>query len=1418
MFKEITNRDAWSTIRGFVYQVDITMLRWLNLAEDETLELEKGEDIDIIKNSLESDDNSRILEQIKYREGTVSLNTELALELLFNFFLHQQNNPGQKLLFRFVSNAGYNIERPALFPKGKTGISVWQELYNDENAISDDKRLQIIQKHFLTKINKKLTAPSNTEENDKELQQKWIDFKALVENQIALLQFIKNFEWSLESPESTKVSTNVKELIATSPHFPVRIDSELLYPRLFLYVFRLLTNSATKSLNIADLKEQSKLLPLNTEDAAAFQLVSGLLNHLEERVSGIETTVATSIKKIDALTQDVHSIKSSDAVFEVRLRNLSSTPPAVLRNGSVRKDKTAEILASFDNTPWINFQGINGTGKTQLAVLTSKLFENIHWIELREYNNSLEKSTLLVEALLSEISGIPLIIDRDKWITSVLEKLPPKTIIVINDLPQISSNSLLNELLIQLGTNIEKKQISLLTTSNYKIPTSLLGSLPQNSFKEYYDFSLKDDEIKEILINNDATEGILKFVSLFASVSHRNPRVLLAIINRLKIMNWGTDSSEVFEVLFNKEFSAEILKDAQSSITHFITDSHMRELLYRLTLIHYDYTFDVIQAVSDVGEKVVSPYEKLQGIANIWIEETGAIYKTSPIIHDLGIANLNIETTKSVYSALAHSILEKKNVNVITASRIITAFIKGEDFNAACIILLNVLRSAQTDDAAKNLYEWGYLDYWSVSKLPDSMANILKTQLTVEQIRLQKIIQKDTKIYTNRVHKFTLETNDLSEKILIHTILLGTGTLENPQDFMTSAKYVLENASNLPDFIKAAITPELLEGFLWMPIQQLSEEEDFQFWFELVEIFEKQTGLNYFKNEMAEVGVSVLVNNIVKNEKQNTQFEPTRLAKRLDDLIIYFQDKNFEIFTAIILKERIALEFQINNRVALSEEMTIEWSEKFTSSEAKYLLYENLGKLYFNDNHNPKNIIWLENAIKYNCENNATFVDTLVYGAASVSDSNSGKAVSYMERAVELMKKTSWSSDLDIIQMISELGISYWKNGEFEKSYKTFNDAMTRLQATKSASFGAEWIRILSWMAHTLGYISAEVSKDKVPLYFTNGADYTKPYQGIFVFNTKDLSDLYTSNKDILMLAQMAIFSEGIGDIEGAYKWSLRAFDEARKTGDQSLIMMVSIACSQYSLIVFKIQEHFEFALQFHAISAHLNGTPEEKYATASKLSYEDLVANKPSKEWDSAEETLFSLSIIPMLIMVLNTYNSSTSGKSHSCELLNLIKNYGEEASDKSLWQNAFELMSKILENKITPDALIKEANLYGEINNKNFQTICILGYIFIEKNNTNCLLQIINVFPHLTKILSNQPAILRNILVPFVKFYVCESVKETYVGSKKELDEIIEEIHTAGSATRNAVQKLLHPAVEICELKVTGDRNEWLFQYKEI
>ena len=70
----VTNprRDASPTIAGFVFQVNVTILRWLELQDGEHLELECGEDVDTVKNGPASGIavETRLLEQIKARSGS----------------------------------------------------------------------------------------------------------------------------------------------------------------------------------------------------------------------------------------------------------------------------------------------------------------------------------------------------------------------------------------------------------------------------------------------------------------------------------------------------------------------------------------------------------------------------------------------------------------------------------------------------------------------------------------------------------------------------------------------------------------------------------------------------------------------------------------------------------------------------------------------------------------------------------------------------------------------------------------------------------------------------------------------------------------------------------------------------------------------------------------------------------------------------------------------------------------------------------------------------------------------------------------------------------------------------------------------------------------------------------------------------
>src|SRR5947209_7075450 len=97
MFHPPRDRSADDSIRGYLYQIDRTVWRWLHLPTTQCLELERGEDIDMVGQLVRDDEaqvtESRLLEQIKLRAQSVTLRSRCALECLANFHDHCQANP-----------------------------------------------------------------------------------------------------------------------------------------------------------------------------------------------------------------------------------------------------------------------------------------------------------------------------------------------------------------------------------------------------------------------------------------------------------------------------------------------------------------------------------------------------------------------------------------------------------------------------------------------------------------------------------------------------------------------------------------------------------------------------------------------------------------------------------------------------------------------------------------------------------------------------------------------------------------------------------------------------------------------------------------------------------------------------------------------------------------------------------------------------------------------------------------------------------------------------------------------------------------------------------------------------------------------------------------------------------------------------
>jgi len=1424
MFTEIKNRDAWGTIRGFVYQVDLTILRWINLRDNEILELERGEDIDIVTNDFEQQEISRELEQIKYRDNNISLNQVLILDILLNFVIHRKNNPAQKIYFRFVSNTNYCKERPALFLDGKSGVEVWKELSGFNQILEDDSRLVIIKKHLQKKIEENLIDDSKIiPDEKKEAQESWKYFLEFIENNSNLIQLIKDFEWSLVNDDYDDISKSIKSKLIDLNIATDFTIAERLYSRLFLFVFKLLSIKGIKQIDKQKFQEQISLPELNQTDQNLLNFIEDIIGIFDKKIEELENKTIKNSVEIESLNKSINSIYNFDTVYESRLKYISITPPSVIKNGTPRKEKVLEIVDLFKEKTWISFQDINGTGKSQLARLIIDKYETSFWLDLRSYNQNIEASTLLIETFLSIISNYPIINDRNQWLENVVRIIPKNAIIIINDLPKVDNDTALSYLLFEFTNKLAFSEIKLLTTSNFKIPDQLSQLINQNLFVEYYDFIFSDKEIIEYLINSSAPDFILKHLSLISAVSYRNPRLVSAIIQYLKSINWGKDSLEVFEVLLKKEFSADVTENVQESIKKFIKDESSKELLYRLSLINWDFNLEIVKAISNIEDKIIHPNEKLQDLTNVWIQKQGETFYNSPLIYNIGEKNLPLEIIRNINLTIGHSILSTKRIDQVSAFRSIISFIKGDDFNNAGLVLLTVFQSVKTKAEIENLQKWGYLAYWHDLEIPNKMSLIIRIYILNEQIRLFSILGKDTTIFYDRILKFTEDkTIEITESVFIRIILLSNYQSTNLTNYWIYFQYILDHFKEIAAPFRNSINADIFTGFLWISIQYNWSERDVMIWIELINKIETEFNIEFFDNAYAQTSISILMRKLVDSENSKAENEQNWISKieLFKFMISYFNERNLEVLSSEVEKAIITYEFQISENKLKSEEITLELTNSKTSDIARYLLCQNIGKLFYNDKNNKKSQEWLSKALEINCTNQIDYIETLIYGASAFSLTDSKKAVEYCERAVYLENSIEKYDELDFIQVLSELGIAYWIDNNYEQSFLTFEDVVNRLFKAREDKFGEYWIRLFSWTGHALGYISPSAGGLPVPTEVRDGSgEYIKPYQGFITFNTKDLTEFYKSKNDPFMMAHLAMFADNLNNIAKSYHWSLRAFDLARKNGDQNIFLMISSVCGQYSLINFKVEEAFESYLLFSAVSSHLKGKTYEKFEQLNDIQISDLLSNKPSEKWNEAEENLLLHAVIPLFIMILTSnLNKDENTNDRINQFNKMLQDYIPNASDKALFDIVFELCNNIIEKNILEQELIERGNYYGNNNLRNIQIICLIGYIFTTKDRNKQLTQIINITPYLKKIYGITKSVNKFIIVPFIKYYCLNIFKDEFVGGKDEFDTVINNIENIDISNRNAIQLMLQPVVTLLELKISEDRNSWLYNFEEI
>lgn len=406
------DQDAYATIRGFVYQVDLTILRWIDLQSCQALELERGEDIDLVARALAADspEYDRLLEQVKHQVKSVTLRHPAALEAIANAIDHRAANPTLSLLFRYTTNARVGVEKPSPLSDRIPLLHIWQQVRkNEPGRITLAQALRVL-RDFITGLERpgSIAAP------------KWEKLRTFFcdarDEEVSAL--VCSFEWVTHAPAMASMTDRVQQRLINRQLAASQTAAAELYPRLFLYLFKLLSTPGSKRLTRDGLHAQLAQPTLVEADRTLLMRVAGRIDYLEVRVGTIERALSELGDSFQVFA-GASGMKDQQH-FPQLMRMPNPVSPFVGRDEQV----DALIKALRDNRS-VTIEGPGGIGKTQLLLHALDRLQDqrrVHWVSVEVYAAVSDLQLALSRALSGPDAFIPpnavvdALADEDVWI------------------------------------------------------------------------------------------------------------------------------------------------------------------------------------------------------------------------------------------------------------------------------------------------------------------------------------------------------------------------------------------------------------------------------------------------------------------------------------------------------------------------------------------------------------------------------------------------------------------------------------------------------------------------------------------------------------------------------------------------------------------------------------------------------------------------------------------------------------------------------------------------------------------------------------------------------------------------------------------------------------------------------------------
>lgn len=688
------DRDAHAVIRGFVYQIDVTLERWLDLASDEVLLLEAGEDIDLVAGLFAGPDDApvRTLEAVKNLSGNITLRTSSAIEAIAAYIEHRANNPSAHLIFRFTTTAQATRERPSPFQA--PAIAVWEQVR--EGSVERAAALDGIRELLAGVV-----RPSGLAEAT------WTRFTEFWRNSTdeALLDLILGFSWSLAEPGAELRETQVREKLRG------RLGDDEAYPFFFLHVCRVLATDGEKRLVRTDLERLAQGWVRDD-----YLRVTKTVRPFLEVVRGLAAPVARVESKVDALREEVRATQAGlfdrgGLVLEMSGRlSIQRGPGALPPNLASRSALVRRLAGGLAKVRWLALDGGAATGKSTLVDLIGHSDETLFpSVRLRLRDASSAECTAMVRRVHDQLGT-----SRDGEIGSI----------ILDDIPRIVTGDLLHDALRDLLALKDLPRV--LSTSAHRLPRSLREVLGEALLQEAPTWFVAE-EVEEILRSLGAPPPfVAQAAPLLVQHTQGHPSLCAAVADALLHASWREDALRDLTLDGTPELAEEVFERLLRSIEG---DEACRELLSRAALAKGDLALAQLPLLAEVAPELRVRDDCVHRAMGTWLRREGSDrVSVSPLLKVRLAERLPPTVIQAVRVALGDALLSERLVTPLEVARAISYFVEAADWPRVSYTLLRALSSVRSGEKGPWVSHFYELAGRLVGRLEPNVATVVSAE------------------------------------------------------------------------------------------------------------------------------------------------------------------------------------------------------------------------------------------------------------------------------------------------------------------------------------------------------------------------------------------------------------------------------------------------------------------------------------------------------------------------------------------------------------------------------------------------------------------------------------------------------------------------------------------------------------------